>query len=125
MIKNKRKVNFMSVCDEIAFDEIYIDETTKFLKMQVKVKHNHCKYAVFFNYDNNLKTWSIRRCYHSEPYLCKNCKEHVKIEQQDDIKCHYMDQFKESIESEVLNNAIIKEKINNFRLEAITAGYNY
>jgi hypothetical protein len=116
----------IKICENITFDNLFIDKGFNTIRLYVKFDHFEDQYDAYFRYIHSLKVWYLSEILHSNNKPCLECLKNLPRTRQENLQCVFFDQFyRIGIEREILGDANIKEKLKNFRLEAITAGFDY
>jgi hypothetical protein len=111
-------------CNQIQFKNIFIlNHKVKELILLVSFENSGNFYDVYFKYVNF--EWSFKNIYHSNYEHCSHCLKHVNENERLYSICKYCRFYKAKIKDELLNDKIVKQKIKNYRLEAITNGFKY
>jgi hypothetical protein len=96
-------------------------------KIQLKVTflHNKESYDGYLYYKNENKRWDLLFIYHKYSECCKHCIERIPLNKRNRFECHFLNQYINYIEYEILSNVMVKDKIKNFRLEALMSGIDF
>jgi hypothetical protein len=115
-------------CNQIECKDLAIVEGEEMIRLHAVFENNGDLYDVYLIYFDKVYTWSLEAIYHRYRTCCHNCKENYPKHQQLDNICNffsnYQTKYPEKIVSEIIIHPVIQEKINNFRLEAITHGFD-
>jgi hypothetical protein len=109
------------LCENIKFEELFIDTSHNIIKLFTAFEYCGYKYDGYFRYS---KEWDLYKIFHAHFTGCHLCNK-LPGKEHEGYRCIYLWQYKNKIEKEIMANDTIKEKLKNFRLEAITAGFNY
>jgi hypothetical protein len=112
------------ICENIEFKDLFIVENYNTIKLYSTFEHFGYRYDINFNYIPSGKEWRLTNLLHPDFTACPKCKKYLDHTWKD-RHCRYLLQYSDTIKNEILADSIIAEKMRNFRLEAITAGFDY
>jgi hypothetical protein len=113
-----------SICENIRFNRLFIDNGKNTIRLYTTFEHCDYHYDACFTFSRSSKFWKLNEIFHTNYSACLNCMEYCS-DDYNDFDCRYLERYKEEIREKILDDPIVSEKIRNFRLEAITAGFNY
>jgi hypothetical protein len=117
------KIEF-PICKNIELEDLSIDKRFNIITLSTAFEHCGFQYDADFRYNQISKEWYLSDIYHTNMMACSLCIENSP-QILDEYYCRYLLEFRCEIRQEIMADAVIKEKIKNFRLEAITAGFDY
>jgi hypothetical protein len=113
------------ICENIECKKLYIDKGFNTIRLHISFEHAEERYNAFFRYISPSKEWYLANIHHNDDTACQKCIEFVPKIKQHRLQCNFFNEKRVEIAKEILANATIEEKLRNFRLEAITSGFNY
>jgi hypothetical protein len=113
------------LCHHIEFKELSVNPVLDEINLYIRFENDGFFYDVTLDYKNSLNKWTIDSIYHKEHEICDKCFDYMFKTEETDFPCKRLEKFESEIKKELLNDPKVKEKIKNFRLEAITSGFVY
>jgi hypothetical protein len=113
------------ICKNIEFEDLFIDDFRQEIRLVTHFEHKDHFYYTYFRYSKENPNWHFISVEHADAETCKHCISHMDEDSWEDYQCWYLEQYRNQIFDEIMSIETIQDKIRNFRLEAITCGYNY
>jgi hypothetical protein len=111
-------------CNQIQCIDISIYHIDKPIELHVIFENDGNFYDVYLNYFNTERKWNFGVIYHRDRVCCSHCKKNLPSHYQLDYRCIFYSNYTDELTDILLSNPTIQEKIKNFRLEALTNGFN-